>query len=281
MRRLLRRAQTAPAATAATGGGGGGSAAVDDARPTDAGPDRSTLRSRKRFARRQWRRRWLAWKYVIALVLVIVLLCAGIWAVYFSSWLEVKAVDVQGTGRYVTADQVRNFARAPLGGPLVTADLGAVRLRVQANLPAIRTVDVSREWPDKILIKVTERTPVAVVSIGGELRALDRDGTVFLRYVKAPAGLPRVSSVAGASTEALSEAAKVAAALPPAIGHQVDHVQVTTVDSISLELHDGRTVVWGGSADSATKAQVLIALMKAAPHAHQYNVSVPGFPATR
>ena len=33
--------------------------------PVDTG-ERAALRSRKRFARRQWRRRWLAWRYVLA-----------------------------------------------------------------------------------------------------------------------------------------------------------------------------------------------------------------------
>lgn len=295
MRRLLRRGR--PVAAEGTGQAiGGGTVRTFDSRglgarrddttdnatekTTDKTTDKRTLRSRRRFARRQWRRRWLAWKYVIVLVLVILLLCLGIWAAYFSSWLEVKGVDVQGNGVYVSATDVRRFADVPIGDPLLTADLGAVRLRVEANLPAVKSVDVSREWPDRILIKVTERTPVAVVSIGGELRALDQDGTVFWHYDKAPAGLPRVSSVAGTTTDALSEAAQVAAALPPALAQRVDHVEVASVDAISLQLRDGRTIVWGGSADSDVKARVLLALMKTAPGAKRYDVSVPGNPVT-
>lgn len=240
--------------------------------------DTDVKRSRKRFARRQWRRRWLAWKYVIALVLVIVLLCVGIWAVYFSSWLQVKGVDVEGRLTMATRAQVEKYADVPLGDPLVTADLDAVRMRVLASLPVVRSVDVSREWPDKILVKVTERTPVAVVSIGGRLRALDRSGAVFWHYRKAPSGLPRVTSASGATTEALSEAAKVAAALPAELAGRVDHVDVATVDSISLSLRDGRTVMWGSAAGSATKSKVLAALLKRNPHAQKYDVSVPGQP---
>lgn len=240
--------------------------------------DKATLRSRRRFARRQWRRRFLAWKWVIALLLVIVLLCVGIWAAYFSSWLQVKGADVEGDLTMATPAQVEQFADVPLGDPLLTADLDGVRLRVLANLPVVKSVDVSREWPDKILIKVTERTPVAVVSIGGRLRALDSSGAVFWHYAKAPAGLPRVTSSTGTDSQALSEAAKVAAALPPALDQRVDHVLVTTVDDISLSLRDGRTVVWGGATDSDAKAAVLLALLKSNPKAGKYDVSVPGQP---
>ncbi|MFT4084634.1 MAG: FtsQ-type POTRA domain-containing protein [Nocardioides sp.] len=242
--------------------------------------DRLTKRSRKSFARRQWRRRWLAWKYVIALVAVIVLLCAAIWAVYFSSWLSVKGVTVEGELTMATDAQVVRFADVPVGDPLVTADLGAIRTRVLAGLPVVKSVDVSRSWPDKILIKVTERTPVAVVSIGGRLRALDATGAVFWHYRTAPAGLPLVTATS-TDSEALGEAAKVAAALPAGLARRVDHLQVASVDSISLILRSGQQVDWGSSADSALKVEVFRGLRKHTPDAALYDVSTPGQPFTR
>jgi cell division protein FtsQ len=46
-------------------------------------------RSRRRFARRQWLRRWLVWRYVIGSVLLVVLSIAGVWLVFVSSTLTV------------------------------------------------------------------------------------------------------------------------------------------------------------------------------------------------
>lgn len=243
--------------------------------------DAETLRSRKAFARRQWRRRWLAWRYVVVLLLVVVLLVAGIWAVYFSSWLQVKGPDVHGELKMTSARQVERYAAVPVGQPLATADLKAVKIRVLNGLPQVRSVDVSREWPDKVRIDVTERTPVAVVAVGGSLRALDESGAVFWHYAKPPAGLPMVTTVTGTHTDALREAARVVSALPGDLPMQVDHVEVRTVDSITLALHGGKQVVWGSSASSATKGKVLVALMKAKPDVRHYDVSVPGQPVTR
>ncbi|MEI7058054.1 FtsQ-type POTRA domain-containing protein [Nocardioides sp. CCNWLW239] len=242
--------------------------------------DAATLKSRKAFARRQWRRRWLAWRYLIVGTLVIALLLGGIWAVYFSTWLQVKGTSVHGTMKMTSAKEVVEFAAVPVGEPLATADLEAVQVRVLNGLPMVRSVNVSREWPDKIRVDVTERTPVAVVSIGGRLRALDETGTVFWNYKKAPAGLPMVNTVTGTNSDALREAAAVASALPADLAKRVDHVEVTTVDSISLEMRNDKRVVWGSSAQSDTKADVLVALMKAEPDVARYDVSVPGQPVT-
>jgi len=79
--------------------------------------------------------------------------------------------------------------------------------------------------------------------------------------------------------EALQEAATVIAALPQQLRRLVDHVEVLTVDQITLVLRDGRTVVWGSSDDSQQKAVVLLALLE--QPAKIYDVSVPSQPTTR
>lgn len=240
-------------------------------------PDRRTARTRRRFLRRQWRRRWLAWKYVAVLAALVVVAGVAVWAFWFSSWLSVKGVDVQGGNFDVPPAGVRAAARVPMGQALLTVDLGEIQRRIETVMPAVESVDVSREWPDRILIKVTERTPVAVIDEADGLHALDATGQVFLTYKRPPKGLPVVQSTS-TDTDALAQGAQVAAALPATLAPKVDHVQVYTADHIALALADGRTIMWGSAADSALKAQVLAALMAAQPDAHHYDVSVPGSP---
>jgi cell division protein FtsQ len=74
--------------------------------------DPATLRSRKRFARRQWARRWLAWRRVVVLLLLITLLVGTVWLVYFSDVLAVKEVEVHGT-RTLASEEVREVASGP------------------------------------------------------------------------------------------------------------------------------------------------------------------------
>lgn len=234
--------------------------------------DPTTVRSRKRFARRQWARRWLTWRPVVALLLVIALVAGGIWLVFFSSVLAVASVDVEGT-RTLDEAEVRAVAAVPEGEPLARVDLDAIRARVQA-LAVVRSAEVTREWPDGVLITVEERVAIAVVEIGGRIRGMDADGVVFRDYATAPPGLPRVRTSTETRTDALQEAARVVAALPTGISRRVDHVSVATIDQIELVLRDGRTVMWGSAEDSEQKAAVLVRLLE--QPAQHYDVSVPG-----
>ncbi len=239
--------------------------------------ERTALRSRKRFTRRQWRRRWLAWRYVVASILLLALVAGSIWLVYFSTVLTVKRVDVEGETS-LTRAQILAQANVPEGEQLARLDIDAIANRLR-SVAAIRTVDVSRKWPDAVRIIVEERVAIAVIDIGGRLRGLDADGVVFNEYAKPPPGLPRVSSTTQTTPEALKEAATVIAALPQRLRRLVDHVEVLTVDQITLVLRDGRTVVWGSSDDSRQKAEVLLALLD--QPAQIYDVSVPSQPTTR
>ncbi len=238
--------------------------------------ERTALRSRKRFTRRQWRRRWLAWRYVVAAVLVVALVAGGIWLVYFSTLLTVQRVDVQGQ-HLLSRQEVLETAKVPAGEQLARLDVGAIAARLRARAE-VRSVDVSREWPDAVQIKIQERVAVAVIEIGGRLRGLDAEGVVFTDYAKPPPGLPRISSTSATTPDALREAATVVSALPKELSAMVDHVEVLTVDQITLVLKDQRIVLWGSSDDSALKAEVLLKLLR--QPAKIYDVSVPSQPAT-
>ena len=239
--------------------------------------DPANLRSRKQFARRQWRRRWLRWRLLLAALLVLVVLGTGVFAVWFSSWLDVEEIAVSGA-QTISADDVRARADIDPGTPLARVDLERAEARIR-SLAVVKNADVSRQWPDTVLIDIEEREPIAVVEIGGRLRGMDAEGVVFRDYNKAPPGLPRVQTEIGTTAAALREAALVISALPESLTRIVDYLQVTTVDEISLFLKDGRQVVWGSADDSATKARVLADLLKT--KADVYDVSVPTQPTTR
>ncbi|CUR61743.1 Cell division protein FtsQ [metagenome] len=240
--------------------------------------ERAARRTRRRFARRQWARRWLSLRYVLAFVLVVAVLATSVWLVFFSATLQVKRVEVVGND-LLSDGRVREIADVPLGEQLALVDLARADARV-GSLAEVRSVDVTRTWPDAVRIQVVERTAVAVVELAGRLRGLDADGVVFRDYKTAPKGMPRVRPGSSAGTDALKEAATVVAALPEDLATRVDHVEVATVDQITLVMRDQRQVLWGSAEESELKAQVIDRLL-AAQKASVYDVSVPGNPTVR
>ena len=242
-------------------------------------PDPDPDRTRRRFARRQWARRWLTLRYVAATVVVVALLAGAVWAVYFSDALSVHEVEVVGA-QTITADEVETAADVPLDGPLAALDLDAIGARVRNKLAVVRSVEVTRTWPDGVLITIQEREPVAVVDRGdGTLSAVDAEGVVFGDYRSQPSGLPRIETTQGLAItddDAMLEAVTVVGALPREVAVLVDHVELRSVDQVDLVLRDGRLVRWGSGEGSAEKARVVLTLL--GQPGRVYDVSVPGQP---
>nr|WP_202035923.1 FtsQ-type POTRA domain-containing protein [Streptomyces mexicanus] len=229
---------------------------------------------------------------IVILVPVVVLLgAATLWVLYGSPWTRVERVSVSGT-RVLTPAQVRVAADVPVGDPLVSVDTGAIAQRLRRRLPRVATVDVTRSWPHGIDVNVVERTAVMVEEKGGKFVEVDAGGVRFATVAQAPKGVPVLelslsrSASAAASlrrfgeSRLVREAVRVASDLPGAVARQARTVKVRTYDDISLELTGGRTVSWGSGEQGRDKARALTALMKAAPQARHFDVSVPTAPAS-
>ncbi|MGW3731333.1 cell division protein FtsQ/DivIB [Streptomyces sp. NPDC000851] len=229
---------------------------------------------------------------IIILAIALVLLGAGGgWLLYGSQMLRVERVTVSGT-RVLTSAQVREAADVPLGSPLISVDTDGIEARLRQKLPRIDAVDVVRSWPHGIGLKVTERTPVLLVEKGAEFVEVDDEGVRFAMVSEAPKGVPLLELTMSRSGSAAAshrrfgehrlvrEAVRVAGALPAAIARDTRVVKVRSYDDISLELSGDRTVAWGSSGKGRAKARTLAALMKAAPAARHFDVSVPTAPAS-
>jgi cell division protein FtsQ len=235
--------------------------------------------TRRRFARRQWARRWGTWRIAVVLLMLVGLLVALIWMVFGSSVLAVRGVEVQGTS-LLSKQQVTRAAGVVDGVPLARADLDGIRARVE-NLAAVKSVEVSRAWPHHVRIEVTERQAVAVIDEGDRLRGMDADGVVFRTYATRPKDLPLIRTAPDTRADAMSEAAEVIGVLPEKVSRRVAYVDVKTRDEITLTLRDGKHVLWGSADQAFDKARVLDALLAARKDATSYDVSVPGQPTTR
>ncbi|MEU2601361.1 cell division protein FtsQ/DivIB [Streptomyces hirsutus] len=241
-------------------------------------------------ARRRLRRRHL--RLIVILAVALVFLGSGtFWLLYGSDLARVERVSVSGT-RVLAPGEVREIADVPVGDQMVAVDTDAIAARLRDELPRIGAVDVVRSWPHEIELNITERTPVLVVEKGGEFTEIDGEGVRYATVSRAPEGVPRLElSVRRSGTTAASlrrfgegrlvrEAVRVAREVPDAVARATRSVKVRSYDDISLELADGRAISWGSGENGAAKGRALTALLKAAPDARHFDVSVPTAPAS-
>ncbi|MPY64138.1 cell division protein FtsQ/DivIB [Streptomyces spongiae] len=228
---------------------------------------------------------------LIILSLALVLLGgATVWLLYGSSWLRVERVSVSGT-RVLTQAQVDETADVTPGAPLISVDLDGIEARLRQKLPRIDSVEVVRDWPHGIDLKVVERTPVLLVEKpgkGGKYVEVDAKGVRFATVSEPLKGVPLLEMELARSVaprrfgadRLVRAAVRVAGDIPDAVARSTRLVKVRSYDSISLELTDGRTVMWGSGEKGRAKARTLTALMKAAPDARHFDVSAPTAPAS-
>ena len=239
--------------------------------------------TQERFAERSRSERRRRWKRIALAVLAVIAVCALVWMIWFSSVLAIRDVEVAGRTT-LKQSQVLAAADVPLGEPLARVDVAAIEGRVAA-LERVDTVEVSRSWPRTLSISIVERSTVVWESIGGEIRGIDRHGVDYRSYSSAPQGrIEAKISVPDAddrleTSQAVVDVVRLIRAKDPALRKEVQSVSAGSKDSIELNLTEGRTIVWGSSADGERKLSVLPSLLgiKAA----RYDVSAPDQPTTR
>jgi len=215
----------------------------------------------RRFNERARQRRWRAARPWLVGVAGLVLAGLAGWVVYGTPLLGVREVTVRGT-TLVPADQVRAAAGIPVGTPLASLDLGAVRRRV-ATLPAVRSATVERDWPSQVLIVVTERVAVGQVArADGRFDLIDASGVLF-HSVPSDAGLPTLKLAAPHPGDPTTTAAlAVLAALTPDLRAQLVSLAADSPARIRLALRGYREVIWGDATDNAAKAQAATGLLR-------------------
>jgi cell division protein FtsQ len=242
------------------------------------------VRAESLFRARRRARRLRSARPALMLAIATTVVGGLLWVGYASPLMRLSSITVKGTSRLSTG-QVLAAAGVRPGVPLAEVPVGAVRGRV-ASLPLVAGVRVDRDWPNRLVIEVTERRPVAAVSSGGaagsEVVLVDSAGVAFAAASSVPAGLvdlrvplPTLGSTSGAAAAALD----VWAQLPTGVRREIRWMRADSADAVSFELARGSTVVWGSPGDSADKLSVLAALMRS--RASIYDVSTPSVAITR
>src|SRR5438552_3989940 len=111
-----------------------------------------------------------------------------------AAMFQVTRIDVTGTSR-TSAEEIEGLTRRAVARTGVwRADLSAISAEL-GRLPGVRRTIVSRDLPDRLRVRVTERVPVAVVHASnghfvwvddegvalGEMKPADRGPSFFIR----------------------------------------------------------------------------------------------------
>jgi cell division protein FtsQ len=221
------------------------------------------------------------WKAAFFTLTAAAIAAATGWALLGSSLLVARSVRVTGAPQAQRAE-VLSAAGIALGTPLIRIDPAAVARRVE-RIPQIQSAEISRDWPDTVLIAVRERTPALAVPAGAGFALVDRFGVVVSRVARRPPGMvllgaPPADLAALRGSPAIGAAVTVLHELPPSIRRLVRAVTAPSAGAVTLDLQHGVTVLWGGTGEPAAKAAELAILMRT--RASFYDVSDPATAVT-
>jgi cell division protein FtsQ len=207
---------------------------------------------------------------------------AAVWVLFGSPLLVVRSVSVSGT-HLISRSEVVAASGVQLCTPLIRVNTARAAARIVA-IPQVRSAQVTRSWPNRLVIVVRERTPeLALPAYGGGYDLADADGVVLQRVARRPADLPLYPTVApeGAlrGNPDLAAAAAVLGELPATLRHSVTSVSAPEADQVTIYLAGGITVLWGDTGRAGVKARELAVLMRG--HMRYYDVSALGSVAAK
>lgn len=206
----------------------------------------------------------------ILIGVLVTLAVIGWWVLYQSRWFLIEDITISGTKR-VSTQSVLQSAQVSIGQPLMAADPKDISARL-LTLPAVKTVTVTRSWPHDLIIRISERQPIAAVPVGNKFYLVDSQGYVAGIVKKLVNKEPVI--YARPETPAIKAALDVRAALPKK--WKVANVAAKTDESVVVNLRNGMWIKFGSAQDSAYKIQVASVLL--ARGYGRINVSSPDTP---
>ncbi len=215
---------------------------------------------RRRAVARSNRRRGIT----IALALVAV--AAAAWAALASPLLAVDEVRVVG-GKHTTAADVARAAGLGSDDNLLLLSTARVEERAE-TLPWVLEATADRILPGTVRVRVTERTPAMIVSIGAAQWTVDAQGKV-LQAGAASDDLPVLGGaetgdieVGGTlATPEVRDALAAFRSMSKKLQRRIVAVVAPSFERISFSLEDGTLIRFGAAEKLRAKNQVLDALL--------------------
>lgn len=109
------------------------------------------------------------------------------------------ALAIEGV-RYASQSKVRHVFDADFGHGILAVPL-AERQRRLLGIDWVEDASVSRVWPDRLMVRIRERNPVAFVYLGSSVELIDAEGVLLEPPPQAAFSFPVLSGIREDSTE--------------------------------------------------------------------------------
>jgi cell division protein FtsQ len=220
---------------------------------------------------------------IISTLVAFGLLLALIGAAVFSPILSVQKIIIRGND-LVSTKALKKTLEGEIGKPLpqVSQTHIAGLLKKYTLIESFSAISAP---PHTLIIRVVERTPIAIVYKSGAFYYFDPAG-VQIGKATATDKLP-VLDIKGvpAKSETYAAAIDVLLALPAKMLSRIALVTAKSTDNVTFRLrgYAGQKVVWGDKSNAALKSKVLSALIanQGSNDRVTYDVSSPAAPTVR
>ena len=179
----------------------------------------------------------------------------------------VKDCEIQCAGEVITRMHVMEYADLSECANIFALDIAEMRRHLLSSVPRLKSVDIYRKLPNKLVIRVRERAAVARVAVGEYFLAVDREGMVLgpasgLKPLPAISGLVRPGVRPGvvlADTAVMNalDVLEVCDTTPIGQSVKVAEVDVSPQDGVELRLIGGEQIplAWTHMGDRTSLAR--------------------------
>jgi cell division protein FtsQ len=203
---------------------------------------KSRSRNRRKEARRSFQLPVIHWRQVLLAVLLPVFLVGAAITLILAVDSPIEHVTLEGEFKQVSPAELDSVLRPYVSaGGFLSAKLGGMRLALEA-LPWVDRVAIRRQWPDGVMVTVTEQVPAA---LWGKDGLLNSRGELFIRGQDWPTDvLPRLSGPEGSELRVAARLQQMRQLLAPR-GLEVVAVNLDARGSWQIRLASGLEVRFG------------------------------------
>ena len=128
--------------------------------------------------RRSARRKFLLFLKILLIVVIFAGLLWGFNYLYNSSYFRIKNITVEDNS-YYSDEEIMEVANVAVGINIFEVDKKLIEDTLKKRLVWLKSAELSKVFPDRIRINITEREPFVRAAYGGKIYLVDDEGIVL------------------------------------------------------------------------------------------------------